>query len=112
MCSAIPIAHRVISRRRCAGRSARCDPMSAPRCAKGCFRLSRNNRRLPSKEKNEMIPKTSLLFGLPLLAIVTPAAARECAQSPGKVLELCVSVEGGEALYEVKRGDVTVIAPS
>jgi len=59
-----------------------------------------------------MIPKTSLLFGLSMLALATPAAARECAQSPGKVLELCVSVEGGEALYEVKRGNVTVIAPS
>ena len=59
-----------------------------------------------------MIPKTSLLFGLSLLAMASPAAARECAESPGKVLELCVSVEGGEARYEVKRGDMTVIAPS
>jgi len=59
-----------------------------------------------------MIPKTSLLFGLSMLAMVSPAMARECAQSPDKRLELCVSVEGGEALYEVKRGDVVVIAPS
>ena len=59
-----------------------------------------------------MIPKTSLLFGLSMLAIASPAAARECTQSPDKRLELCVSVVNGEALYEVKRGDVTVIAPS
>jgi alpha-glucosidase len=59
-----------------------------------------------------MIPKTSFLFGLSMLAMASPAAARECARSPESVLELCVSVEGGEARYEVKRGDVTVIAPS
>ncbi|WP_204307858.1 hypothetical protein, partial [Klebsiella pneumoniae] len=51
-----------------------------------------------------------------LLALALPGTAlagtRECAQSPGKVLEVCVSVEGGEALYEVKRGDIQVIAPS
>ncbi|MGH6634383.1 MAG: glycoside hydrolase family 97 N-terminal domain-containing protein, partial [Sphingopyxis sp.] len=86
--------------------------MSARCCASNCFRLSRNNPRFPSKKKNEMISKTSLLFGLSMLAIASPAAARECAQSPDKRLELCVSVEGGEALYEVKRGNVTVIAPS
>ncbi|MBJ7437509.1 MAG: glycoside hydrolase family 97 protein [Sphingopyxis sp.] len=56
--------------------------------------------------------KFSLLLGLSALAIASPAAARECAQSPGKILELCVSVEGGEARYEVRRGAVTVIAPS
>lgn len=67
---------------------------------------------LPPKEMISMIHKTSLLFGLSMLAIASPASARECAQSPGKVLELCVSVEGGEARYEVKRGAVTVIAPS
>ena len=59
-----------------------------------------------------MIAKTSLLFGLSLLAVASPAAARECVQSPGKTLELCVSVERGEARYEVTRGAVTVIAPS
>ena len=69
---------------------------------------------MPSAPEREdyMIRKLSLLFGLPMLALASPVAARECAWSPGKVLELCVSVEGGEALYEVKRGDVTVIAPS
>lgn len=56
--------------------------------------------------------KTLPLFGLSMFAMASPAAARECAQSPGNVLELCVSVEKGEALYQVKRGGVTVIAPS
>jgi len=59
-----------------------------------------------------MILKTPLLLGLSMLALATPAAARECVQSPGRVLELCVAVKDGEALYEVTRGDVTVIAPS
>lgn len=59
-----------------------------------------------------MILKTLPLFGLSMLAMAPPAAARECARSPGNVLELCVSVENGEALYQVRRGDVTVIAPS
>ena len=56
--------------------------------------------------------KTLPLFGLSMLALASPAAARECAQSPGKILELCVSVENGEARYRVTRGGVTVIAPS
>ena len=56
--------------------------------------------------------KTLPLFGLSMLAMASPAAARECAQSPGKILELCVSVENGEARYRVTRGGVTVIAPS
>lgn len=51
-----------------------------------------------------------------LVALSVPAAAhaaaRECAESPGKVLAVCVSVQGGEARYEVRRGTVTVIAPS
>lgn len=59
-----------------------------------------------------MIVKTSLLLCLSTLAIAAPAAARECVQSPGKVLELCVSVDGGDARYDVTRGDETVIAPS
>ena len=51
-----------------------------------------------------------------LAALAVPATARaagrECAQSPGKVIELCVFVEGGQALYEVRRGGVAVLAPS
>lgn len=51
-----------------------------------------------------------------VLALAAPAAAhaadRECVDSPGKVLEVCVSVAGGEARYEVHRGSVTVLAPS
>jgi hypothetical protein len=54
---------------------------------------------------------------LALLAVlsapaVAQASPRECAQSPGKVIEVCVSVEGGQALYEVQRKAVTVLAPS
>lgn len=53
---------------------------------------------------------------LALLAAFAPCAAlaveRECAQSPGKVIELCVSVDGGQARYEVRRRGVEVLAPS
>lgn len=40
------------------------------------------------------------------------AATRECAQSPGKVIEVCVWVDNGRALYEVTRNGVAVLAPS
>lgn len=53
---------------------------------------------------------------LALLAAFAPCAAlaaeRECAQSPGKVIELCVSIDGGQARYEVRRRGVEVLAPS
>jgi alpha-glucosidase len=51
-----------------------------------------------------------------LAALAVPAAAqaapRECAWSPGKVIELCVTVDNGQALYDVQRKGVTVLAPS
>lgn len=40
------------------------------------------------------------------------AADRECAQSPAGVIEVCVSVAGGKAHYEVSRKGVAVLAPS
>ena len=40
------------------------------------------------------------------------AATRECAQSPGKVIEVCVWVDNGQALYEVSRKGTQVLAPS
>lgn len=40
------------------------------------------------------------------------AAPRECAQSPGKVISVCVWVENGQALYEVSRKGKVVLAPS
>src|SRR3546814_7902990 len=58
-----------------------------------------------------MIPKTTLLLGLSMLAMATPAAARDCVRSHGAVLELCVSVADGQALYAVMRGGTEVIAP-
>lgn len=39
------------------------------------------------------------------------AADRECAQSPGKLVELCVFVKDGQALYEVSRQETKVLAP-
>ncbi|WBY06561.1 glycoside hydrolase family 97 protein [Sphingomonas sp. 7/4-4] len=42
---------------------------------------------------------------------IAAAEARECAQSPGKVIELCVEVREGKAVYEVSRRGVPVLAP-
>lgn len=58
-----------------------------------------------------------ILRSLALIAALgwtVPAAAatRECAQSPGKVIEVCVWVDNGRALYEVTRNGVAVLAPS
>ena len=40
------------------------------------------------------------------------AAPRECAQSPGKVIEVCAWVDNGQALYQVSRKGAVVLAPS
>jgi alpha-glucosidase len=47
------------------------------------------------------------------VALVSPAfaAERHCAQSPGKVLELCVSVDHGRASYALGRNGRPVLAP-
>ncbi|CAN5473113.1 glycoside hydrolase family 97 protein [soil metagenome] len=51
-----------------------------------------------------------------LAALASPAIAqaaeRECAQSPGKVLEVCVFTRNGQAFYEVSRAGQSVLAPS
>ncbi|MDB5457583.1 MAG: alpha-glucosidase, partial [Caulobacter sp.] len=51
-----------------------------------------------------------------LAALAGPAAAqaaeRECAQSPGKVIEVCVFVRDGQALYQVSRRGKPVLAPA
>ena len=51
-----------------------------------------------------------------LAALASPAIAqaaeRECAQSPGKVVEVCVFTQGGQAFYEVSREGKPVLAPS
>jgi len=54
-----------------------------------------------------------LLSSLIALGAGTPALAaeRECAQSPGKLIELCVFVQEGQAFYEVSRKGAPVLAP-
>lgn len=55
----------------------------------------------------------SLAFLLASAASSTVAAAeRECARSPGEVIEVCVAVVDGQATYEVSRRGVAVLAPS
>jgi alpha-glucosidase len=50
-----------------------------------------------------------------LAALASPAIAqaaeRECAQSPGKVIEVCVFTKDGQAFYEVSKGGKVVLAP-
>ena len=45
---------------------------------------------------------------LPAAAHATP----ECAESPSKILQLCVSVANGRATYEIRRQGKAVLAPS
>jgi alpha-glucosidase len=45
-------------------------------------------------------------------ATAASAGPRECLKSPGKVIELCTWVDGGQAWYEVSRKGVPVLAPS
>lgn len=70
-----------------------------------------------TRQKGAVLMKfRSLLLycALPLAAASAPAMAgdRECAQSPGKIIELCVSVTEGQAFYEVRRLGAPVLAPA
>ena len=51
-----------------------------------------------------------------IIALLCPLAAvaaeKDCVQSPGKVLELCVFARGGDAYYEVSRNGLQVMAES
>ena len=42
---------------------------------------------------------------------IAVAHARECVQSPGKLLELCVDVQDGRAVYDVSRRGAPALAP-
>ncbi len=68
------------------------------------MRVASNRRRFGA-----MLFASALALLLPSIATAAP---RECAQSPGKVIELCVAVEDGRATYSVSRAGKPVIAPS
>ena len=55
-----------------------------------------------------------LISALLLSAACLPAcaAARDCARSPGQVIEVCVAVENGRALFDVSRDGVSVLERS
>lgn len=53
-----------------------------------------------------------ILLLLAFVAAPATAKAAECAQSPGKVIELCVSVADGEARYAVRRNGKELLAPA
>ncbi|WP_395337272.1 glycoside hydrolase family 97 protein [Novosphingobium sp. BL-8H] len=63
-----------------------------------------------------MILRTALLLSALAVPLSAPLAAeaqqRTCAQSPGKVLEVCVEVRDGRATYEVSRRGQQVLAPA
>ena len=63
-----------------------------------------------------MMFRTLALFAALASPTVVQAAAqdagRECAQSPGKVLEVCVFTQDGQAFYQVSRLGKPVLAPS
>lgn len=54
----------------------------------------------------------ALIFAALALPATAQAASRECAQSPGRVIEMCISVDAGRATYEVSRLGKPVIASS
>ena len=63
-----------------------------------------------------MMLRTPVLFGALLGVLAAPAFAfaadRECAQSPGKVIEVCVFTKDGGAFYEVSRDGQRILAPA
>jgi alpha-glucosidase len=59
-----------------------------------------------------MILRMLALFAATGASVSAHAAPRQCAQSPGKVIEVCVWVDQGQALYEVSRRGIVVLAPS
>lgn len=61
-----------------------------------------------------MSPRLLAVLAALALPAAAPAAAadRECVASPGAVLEVCVHLDDGRALYSVSRRGAPVIAPS
>ena len=59
-----------------------------------------------------VLTRASLMLAVSMIALPVTAQARECAQSPGKVIEVCVAVEGDKATYSVTRMGNPVIASS
>jgi alpha-glucosidase len=63
-----------------------------------------------------MLRTPVLLFGVLAGALAAPALAtaadRECARSPGQVIEVCVFTQDGGAFYEVSRNGQSVLAPA
>jgi len=59
-----------------------------------------------------MLLRTLALLATVSLPTLAQAAVRECAQSPGKVIEVCVFAKDGGAFYQVSRLGEPVLAPS
>ena len=59
-----------------------------------------------------MTLKLTTFLAVLALPAMSAVAAPECAQSPGHVIELCVSVQDGHATYQVSRLGKPVLASS
>ena len=66
----------------------------------------------PAESFVQMFLRVALLLSASLIPAIASASPHECAQSPGKVIEVCVSVAEGKATYTVTRSGKPVLAPS
>lgn len=64
------------------------------------------------KDLTTMTLRSALLLGALAFPASASAATRECAQSPGKVIEVCIGLADGRATYEVSRLGKPVLAPA
>src|SRR5260221_10945586 len=56
--------------------------------------------------------KFAVILSAASIPAVAGASSPECAQSPGRVIKLCVSVQDGRATFEVSRLGRPILAPS
>src|SRR5882757_496014 len=65
-----------------------------------------------SKKYPQMNFKIAAILSALCIPAMAWAAAPECAQSPGRVIELCFAVQDGRATFEVSRLGKPILAPS
>src|SRR5882762_7258274 len=65
-----------------------------------------------SKKYPQMNFKIAAILSALCIPAMAWAAAPECAQSPGRVIKVCVAVQDGRATFEVSRLGKPVLAPS
>lgn len=58
------------------------------------------------------LSRIAMLAGAALLPLSAAAQTRECAESPSKLIRVCVALDGGSARYEISRKGAPVIGAS